>query len=123
MSTTETLCAMIRERASVGLKKYGVTVDRKDLTADQWIQHAIEEMLDGAAYLMRLREQMSSNEKAVCDFIKMMNLGLRIETNSKKEILRQNKRICAENERLKSKLAAKIQKRRNNERNNQNRKP
>jgi hypothetical protein len=60
MTTTETLCAMIRERASVGLKKYGVTVDRKDLAADQWLQHSIEERIDDLQYMMRLREEINT---------------------------------------------------------------
>ena len=70
MSTTEKLCAMINERAEAGLKKYGVTVDRKDLTADQWLQHAIEEMLDGAAYLMRLREEIRNMEREQIGLLK-----------------------------------------------------
>ena len=59
-STTERLVAMLRERHARGLDKYGVTVDRDDLTPDQWAQHAIEEMLDGAKYLMRLRDTMAN---------------------------------------------------------------
>jgi hypothetical protein len=45
------------------LAKYGTTVDRDDLTPEQWCQHAIEEMLDGAAYLMRLKETLESKRK------------------------------------------------------------
>lgn len=55
MTTTEQLAAMLRERHDRGLAKYGTTVDRTDLTTEEWAQHAIEEMLDGAAYLMRLK--------------------------------------------------------------------
>lgn len=55
MNTTEQLAAMLRERHDRGLAKYGVTVDRGDLTTEEWAQHAIEEMLDGAAYLMRFK--------------------------------------------------------------------
>lgn len=58
MTTTEKLCAMLRERHDKGLAKYGTTVDRKDLTPEEWAQHAIEEMLDGAAYLMRLKDEI-----------------------------------------------------------------
>ena len=32
MQTTNDLIAIIRQRADAGLKKYGVTLDRKDLT-------------------------------------------------------------------------------------------
>ena len=57
--TTESIVDMIRSRAAVGLDKYGVSVDRTDLTTDQWIQHAIEEMLDGAQYLYRIKQELA----------------------------------------------------------------
>lgn len=59
MTTTERLCALLRERHEIGLKKYGVTLDRDDLTPEQWIQHAIEEQLDAAGYLMRLQDTIT----------------------------------------------------------------
>ena len=43
-------------RAVLGLKKYGVGLERTDLTEDAWIQHAYEEALDLACYLRRLIE-------------------------------------------------------------------
>lgn len=61
-STTETLVAMLRERHERGLQKYGVTVDRTDLTPEQWAQHAIEELLDCAAYLIRLKDTIKNHE-------------------------------------------------------------
>ena len=62
-STTESIIDMIRSRAAVGLDKYGVSVDRTDLTTDQWIQHAIEEMLDGAQYLYRIKQELAKRTK------------------------------------------------------------
>ena len=59
MTTTDRLIALLRERHDAGLTKYGVTVDRTDLSPEQWAQHAIEEMLDGAAYLMRLKDEIA----------------------------------------------------------------
>ena len=41
-------------RAALGLKKYGVGLERTDLTEIDWIQHAYEEALDLACYLRRL---------------------------------------------------------------------
>ena len=41
-------------RAELGLSKYGVTLDRTDLTRRQWLQHAYEEVLDHALYLKKL---------------------------------------------------------------------
>ena len=34
------------DRAEVGYNKYNATMDRDDLTTDEWINHAMEEMMD-----------------------------------------------------------------------------
>tara|TARA_R110000787_G_scaffold113129_1_gene222264 strand:- start:154 stop:360 length:207 start_codon:yes stop_codon:yes gene_type:complete len=57
--TTESIVEMIRSRAALGLDKYGTSIDRTDLTTEQWIQHAIEEMLDGAQYLYRIKQELA----------------------------------------------------------------
>ena len=44
----------LESRAALGLKKYGVGLERTDLTEADWIQHAYEEALDLACYLRRL---------------------------------------------------------------------
>jgi hypothetical protein len=44
----------LAERAKRGLAKYGVTTERTDLTELQWLQHAQDELLDGAVYLEKL---------------------------------------------------------------------
>lgn len=41
------------DRSQVGIKKYGVTLDRTDLDLKDWLQHAYEECLDQANYLKR----------------------------------------------------------------------
>lgn len=41
------------ERSQVGVKKYGVTLERTDLGLKEWLQHAYEETLDQANYLKR----------------------------------------------------------------------
>jgi hypothetical protein len=55
-STTERLVGLIRDRHAKGLSKYGTTLDRGDLSPQQWTQHAMEEALDLAGYLMRLKD-------------------------------------------------------------------
>lgn len=40
-------------RSQLGIKKYGVTLDRTDLNLRDWLQHAYEETLDQANYLKR----------------------------------------------------------------------
>ena len=46
--------ADMRVREERGLMKYGTTVDRTDLTQEQWLQHAYEEALDLAIYLKKV---------------------------------------------------------------------
>ena len=53
---TESVREKLKQRAERGLVKYGVTVDRDDLTELQWMQHAQEELLDGAVYLEKLMQ-------------------------------------------------------------------
>lgn len=50
----ERVIAEIRKRRREGLRKYGVGLERTDLTRLEWLQHAKEEALDFALYLERL---------------------------------------------------------------------
>lgn len=45
-------------REEVGLKKYGTTVDRGDLSIEEWMQHFYEELLDGAVYARKILQDM-----------------------------------------------------------------
>jgi hypothetical protein len=47
------------ERSAIGKKKYGVTLDRDDLSVKDWITHAQEELMDGILYLEKLRQEIS----------------------------------------------------------------
>jgi len=46
----------LRIREEKGLATYGTTMDRKDLSKQEWLQHAYEEALDLALYLKKLME-------------------------------------------------------------------
>lgn len=56
---------MLLDRSVVGLKKYGVTTEREDLNLGQWVQHAIEEVLDLANYLQALKTNIESEEHRI----------------------------------------------------------
>jgi hypothetical protein len=49
---------LLRSRSETGIRKYGTTMDRTDLEVKQWIDHAIEESLDHALYLMKLKDEL-----------------------------------------------------------------
>jgi len=55
----------IADRRDHGRKKYGQTMERKDLTRRQWLEHAQEEAMDFAVYLERCIREEALRE--VCD--------------------------------------------------------
>jgi len=46
----------IQSRAEIGESKYGVTMERKDLSLCDWITHLQEELLDASIYAEKLKE-------------------------------------------------------------------
>lgn len=51
----EQVIDLIRQRRDTGRAKYGVTMERQDLSESDWLQHLIEELLDAAIYAMKLK--------------------------------------------------------------------
>ena len=47
----ESVRAKLLSRSQVGLSKYGVGLDRQDLSRLDWLRHAQDEVLDLANYL------------------------------------------------------------------------
>ena len=47
------------DRAEMGFNKYNNTLDRKDLSRVEWINHAQEELMDGILYLERLKQELN----------------------------------------------------------------
>ena len=54
----------LRAREKVGIKKYGISVDKAKLDAMQWMQRAYEESLDHAVYMKKLMLQYTKEAKA-----------------------------------------------------------
>lgn len=55
--TTQHAFTIMAQRDTVGVKKYGQTVDENTLTASEWAQQAIEELADGLKYAIRAKEE------------------------------------------------------------------
>jgi len=53
-SIVESMVQRFKERSNVGINKYGVTLDRTDLSTLQWMIHFREELMDGLLYLERI---------------------------------------------------------------------
>ena len=71
--------AKYAERSATGLKKYGTTLDRKDLTLDQWINHLLEELMDATLYLSRIKKEIELH------YVKGYSDGYREAMNNKSE--------------------------------------
>jgi hypothetical protein len=52
----ESVINQFRERSEVGIKKYGTTLDRTDLSSLEWISHAQQEAMDFVLYLEKLKQ-------------------------------------------------------------------
>jgi len=54
----ESVIAKYRERSETGIKKYGTTLERKDLNLIDWLNHLQEELMDASLYVERLKEEL-----------------------------------------------------------------
>ena len=52
-----------RERAIKGKEKYGVDLDRTDLSLLDWIEHAKQEHMDAILYLEKIKNELDGQEK------------------------------------------------------------
>jgi hypothetical protein len=54
-------------RAAKGKAKYGVDLDRTDLTLIEWIEHAKQEHMDAILYLEKIKQEYisGSQEKVI----------------------------------------------------------
>jgi hypothetical protein len=52
----------LRDRSTVGQRKYGVTLDRDDLSPVEWVQHLREELADALNYATVVQRKMMNDE-------------------------------------------------------------
>jgi hypothetical protein len=55
-SIVESVIEQFKQRSEVGKVKYGITLDRTDLTRLQWLNHAQQEAMDMILYLEKLKQ-------------------------------------------------------------------
>jgi hypothetical protein len=59
----ESVINKIRFRATVGELKYGVTMERDDLSLLQWMIHKQEEMLDDVIYTEKIIQMLRAEDE------------------------------------------------------------
>ena len=56
----ESILVQFKERSSVGIKKYGTTLE--DNNTDDFLQHLKEELMDSILYIEKLQTQNNGSE-------------------------------------------------------------
>jgi len=51
----ESVIEQFKQRSEVGINKYGVTLDRTDLTPLDWMNHLQQELMDATLYIEKLK--------------------------------------------------------------------
>ena len=57
----QTIIKEFEERSEIGQKKYGTTLAGNNLTPEEWIEHAKQELMDCILYLERLKGQIKQD--------------------------------------------------------------
>jgi succinate dehydrogenase flavin-adding protein (antitoxin of CptAB toxin-antitoxin module) len=58
----ESLLTKFRQRSEVGQRKYNTTLDRKDLTLIEWLNHAQQEAMDLCLYLEKIKKELKEKQ-------------------------------------------------------------
>ena len=85
MHITGQLVSTIKQRAETGLKKYGVTLDRTDLSEEQWLQHLLEEVCDAGGYIIAAQHRARETRTAVQAAISLLEAN---DTQGALDVLR-----------------------------------
>ena len=59
-SIVQSILEKFVDRAEMGFTKYNNTLDRKDLSVEEWINHALEEHMDAILYLTKLKQELKN---------------------------------------------------------------
>jgi hypothetical protein len=66
-SIVESVITQFKQRSEVGIAKYGVTLDRTDLSTLDWINHAQQEAMDFCLYLEKLKREFTGSDFGLKD--------------------------------------------------------
>lgn len=58
----QTIVENFVKRAEMGEKKYGVTLDREDLSIEDFIEHALQEHMDAILYLQKVKTMLEKQK-------------------------------------------------------------
>jgi hypothetical protein len=77
----ESVVKQFKDRSNVGIAKYGVTLDRDDLSLIEWLEHTKQEQMDSVLYLEKAIKELK--KQSIIDIMKSdEELGLYANTFS-----------------------------------------
>jgi hypothetical protein len=62
-SVVTSIIEQFTKRAQFGKAKYGVDLDRTDLSLIEWIEHAKQEHMDAILYLEKIKQTVTDEQK------------------------------------------------------------
>lgn len=62
-SIVESVITQFKVRSERGIDKYGVTLDRTDLSSLEWLIHLQEELMDATLYIERLKKEFINQKQ------------------------------------------------------------
>lgn len=65
-SIVESVVKQFKDRSNVGIAKYGVTLDRDDLTLIEWLEHTKQEQMDSVLYLEKAIKELKKQNIIEC---------------------------------------------------------
>ena len=57
-SIVESVINKYKHRSSIGIEKYGRTLDRDDIDLMGWLNHLQEELMDATLYIEKLKQDL-----------------------------------------------------------------
>lgn len=85
------VCSKILERAEVGKAKYGVTMERDDLSVLEWLKHTQEELMDACVYIEKLIDEKKKEES---------EKGVEIQSVQEESVEGRGYSRCSDSQRL-----------------------
>ena len=58
----ERVVSLFRSRSQRGIQKYGITLDKNELSNREWLQHLQEELMDAALYIEKIKSIIDEQE-------------------------------------------------------------
>lgn len=66
-SIVESVIKQFKDRSNVGITKYGVTLDRNDLSLIEWLEHTKQEQMDSVLYLEKAIKELRKQSIITCE--------------------------------------------------------